>query len=131
MLDHLKEEGQAQTIATAAESAEDSKWPSFEGWTSIIGEKAELIAGHHQVEDFKEYLQLRDLPEEERWWVYSIYDKGFSSARTRQAIKLTKTTDTLPPHLRIQLRANREDITHPNNHGQIWTELATLSCKDN
>jgi hypothetical protein len=32
MLDHLKEEGLAQTTATAAESAEgDSKWPSFEG----------------------------------------------------------------------------------------------------
>ncbi|KAG9185003.1 hypothetical protein G6011_11833 [Alternaria panax] len=32
MLDHLKEEGLAQTTATAAKSAEgDSKWPSFEG----------------------------------------------------------------------------------------------------
>ena len=48
MLDHLKEEGLAQTTATAAESAEgDSKWPSFEGWGSVIREKAELIAGHY------------------------------------------------------------------------------------
>jgi hypothetical protein len=52
-------------------------------------------------------------------------------ARARQAKKLTQETDTLPPHLRIQLRANREDITLPDNHGQIWTELATLSSRDN
>jgi hypothetical protein len=32
MLDYLKEEGQAQTTATATESAEgDLKWLSFEG----------------------------------------------------------------------------------------------------
>jgi hypothetical protein len=36
-------------------------------------------------------------------------------------------TDALPPHLHIQLRANREDTILPDNHGQIWTELATLS----
>ncbi|CAN9216863.1 unnamed protein product [Alternaria alternata] len=69
MLDHLKDKGLAQTTATAAESAEgDSKWPSFEGWGSIIREKAELIAGHHRVEAFKEYLRFRELLEEERWW---------------------------------------------------------------
>ena len=85
MLDYLKEEGQAQTTTTATESAEgDSKWPSFEGWGSIIGERAELIAGHHRVEAFKEYLRLRELPDEEQWWVCSIYDKGFSP-RTCQA----------------------------------------------
>jgi hypothetical protein len=48
MLDHLKEEGLAQTTATAAESAEgDLKWLLFEAWGSLIGEKAELIAGHY------------------------------------------------------------------------------------
>lgn len=80
ILDHLKAEGQSETAATAGESPEkgDSKWPSFEGWGSVIGEKAELIAGHHRVEAFKEYLRLRQSPEEERWWVCSIYDKGFS-----------------------------------------------------
>jgi hypothetical protein len=80
MLDHLEEEEQAQTTATAAEGAEegDSKWPSFEGWATIIGAKAELIVGYHRVEAFKEYLRLRQLLEEERWWVCSIYDKGFS-----------------------------------------------------
>lgn len=78
MLDHLKEEGQTQTTTTAAKSAKegDSKWPSFEGWMSVIGEKVELIAGHHRVEAFKEYLRLGQLPEEERWWVCSIYNKG-------------------------------------------------------
>lgn len=80
MLDHLAEKGQAQASATAAESAKegDLKWPSFEGWVSAVGAKAELIAGHHRVEAFKEYLRRRGLPEEERWWVCSIYDKGFS-----------------------------------------------------
>lgn len=80
MLDHLAEKGQAQASATAAESAEegDPKWPSFEDWATVIEAKAELIAGHHRVEAFKEYLRLRQLPEEERWWVCSIYDKGYS-----------------------------------------------------
>ncbi|PVH90418.1 hypothetical protein DM02DRAFT_547825, partial [Periconia macrospinosa] len=89
------------------------KEPSFKGWVSVVREKAELIAGHHRVEAFKKYLQLRRLPEEERWWVCSIYDK-----------------DTLPPHLRIQLHANQEDIVLPDNHSQIWTELATLASSD-
>lgn len=80
MLDHLAEDGQAQVTATAAESAEDAdpKWPSFEGWVSVVGVKAELIAGHHRIEAFKEHLRRRGLSEEERWWVCSIYDKGFS-----------------------------------------------------
>jgi hypothetical protein len=64
MLDHLEKEGQAQTTVTASECDEegDSKWPSFEGWANIIGAKAKLIAGHHRVEAFTEYL-----PEEEHW----------------------------------------------------------------
>lgn len=81
MLARLAEDTQAQaTAATAAENAEeaDPKWPSFEGWVSVVGAKAELIAGHHRIEAFKEYLRRRGLPEEERWWVCSIYDKGFS-----------------------------------------------------
>ena len=78
MLDHLQERGQAQTMAAESVEGDDGKWLSFEGWGSIIGEKAELIAGHHRVEAFKEYLRLRDLPEEERWWVCSLYNKGGS-----------------------------------------------------
>jgi hypothetical protein len=38
--------------------------------------------------------------------------------------------DVLPQHLHIKLRANREDIILPDNHGQIWTELATLSSSN-
>ena len=132
MLDYLSEDGQAQAAATAAESAEegDSKWPSFAGWVSVVGAKVELIAGHHRIEAFKEYLQRRGLPEEERWWVCSIYDKGFSPCTCQASNKLTQKVDTLPSHLRIQLRANREDVILPDNHGQIWTELATLSSEN-
>lgn len=132
MLAHVSEEGQAQTTAAAAEGAEDgdSKWPSFEGWMSVIGADAELIAGHHRVEAFKEYLQLRGLPEDERWWVCSIYDKGFGPWTCQPSNGLTQKADTLPSHLRVQLRANREDVVLPDNHGQIWTELATLSSNN-
>lgn len=78
MLHHL-EEHQACTAAAAAKGADevDLEWPSFEDWLSVVGSKVELIAGHHRVEAFKEYLQLRELPEKERWWVCSIYDNGF------------------------------------------------------
>ena len=132
MLAHLSKEGQAQTTAAAAEGAEDgdSKWPSFEGWTSVVGADAELIAGHHRIEAFKEYLRLRGLPKEEQWWVCSIYDKGFGPCTCQPSNKLTQKADTLPSHLRVQLRANREDVTLPDNHGQIWTELATLSSNN-
>ncbi|CAN9353118.1 unnamed protein product [Alternaria alternata] len=88
MLDYLKDEGLAQTTATAAESAEgDSKWPSFEGWGSIIGEKAELIAGHHRVEAFKEYLRFRELPEEERWWVNRELEKVLDRDNNKPALQ--------------------------------------------
>ena len=32
--------------------------------------------------------------------------------------------------LSIQLRANREDLSLPDTHGQIWTELALLAEQD-
>lgn len=91
MIDYLAEEEQAQATATAVESAEvgDPKWPSFERWVSVIGAKAELIAGHHRVEAFKEYLQRRGMPEEERWWVCSIYDKGLSACTCQPSNRLT------------------------------------------
>lgn len=44
--------------------------------------------------------------------------------------KLTQKVDVLPQHLNIKLRANREDVILPDSHGQIWTELATLSSTD-
>lgn len=56
--------------------------------------------------------------------------KVSATARASQDDELTRKIDTLPPHLRIQLRANREDIILPDNHGQIWTELATLASDD-
>ncbi|KAK7178108.1 hypothetical protein PSPO01_15842 [Paraphaeosphaeria sporulosa] len=39
-------------------------------------------------------------------------------------------TGTVPPRLHVKLRANREGTTLPDNHGQIWAELATLSSND-
>lgn len=68
MLDHLEKESEVETTVTATKGAKegDSKWPSFKGWENTIRAKAELIAGHHHVEAFKEYLQLRRRPEEER-----------------------------------------------------------------
>ncbi len=38
--------------------------------------------------------------------------------------------DALPPILQARLRANREDTTLPDSHGQIWTEIVTLSTQD-
>ena len=38
--------------------------------------------------------------------------------------------DQLPPRLRVQLRANRQDSTFPDSHGQVWMELAALADTD-
>lgn len=38
--------------------------------------------------------------------------------------------DNLPNPLHIRLRANREDVTLPDSHGQIWAEAATLASID-
>ncbi|KAF2133085.1 hypothetical protein P153DRAFT_253634, partial [Dothidotthia symphoricarpi CBS 119687] len=102
---------QVQKIENACDA--DVELLSFEDWSSVVGEKAELMAGNHRVEAFKEYLQCLKLSQSERWWACDVYDK-----------------DALPAHLHIKLRANREDTILPDNHGQIWTELATLSSKD-
>lgn len=40
---------------------------------------------------------------------------------------LTLFVEALPLSLRVKLRANREDIVLPDNHGQIWMELVALS----
>ena len=53
-----------------------SKYLSFEGWDIIIGEKAELMAGNHRVEALKEYIRRSKSPENERWWICDVYDKG-------------------------------------------------------
>jgi hypothetical protein len=73
MLDHLSR-GQAQG---GAAQEKESEWPSFEEWNTIIGERAELMAGNHRVEAFKEHLRhLKSA--EERWWICDIYDRGIS-----------------------------------------------------
>ncbi|KAF2462508.1 uncharacterized protein BDR25DRAFT_320678, partial [Lindgomyces ingoldianus] len=110
------EQAQDGQVAAAREDmrGEEFEWPSFEDWDMVVGEKAELMAGNHRVEALKKRLRLLGCGKEERWWICDIYNK-----------------DALPPHLRTKLRANREDLILPDNHGQIWTELATLSSSDN
>lgn len=79
MLDHLRqEENRSQSDSIAGETAQemDSKWPSFEAWNKIVGEKAELIAGNHRVEALKEYMRSLKLPSTEGWWVCDIYDQS-------------------------------------------------------
>ncbi|KAF2174792.1 hypothetical protein K469DRAFT_770346 [Zopfia rhizophila CBS 207.26] len=117
MMDHIGWEQAQNGHFAAARGREiqekEFECPSFKDWNTIIGEKAELMAGNHRVEALKEYLRRLGCGDEERWWICDIYDK-----------------DTLPPHLHIKLRANREDLVLPDNHGQIWAELATLSSQD-
>jgi hypothetical protein len=38
--------------------------------------------------------------------------------------------DRLPPRLRVQLRANRQDSTLPDSHGQVWMELVAFADTD-
>ncbi len=47
-----------------------------------------------------------------------------------RSIGVTNIADTLPPRIRTRLRANRVGHTLPDNHGQIWMELATLAEQD-
>lgn len=47
-----------------------------------------------------------------------------------QSTGVSNVIDTLPPRIRTRLRANRIGHTLPDNHGQIWMELATLAEQD-
>jgi hypothetical protein len=79
MLDHLKQKGlHAEGAVRAGQDAPgaDAEFPSFEDWSSVVGEKAELMAGNHRVEALKEYLKYFDSSQEERWWVCNLYDRG-------------------------------------------------------
>ena len=70
MLNHIKQEGnQAQCVVGASEIAQetDLELPSFEDWSSVIGEEAELMAGNHRVEALKEYLRCSQSSQAERW----------------------------------------------------------------
>lgn len=74
MLNHLRQKGQAECAVDARNA--DVELLSFEDWDSVIGGKAELMAGNHRVEAFKEYLQYSRSSEKERWWVCNVYDRG-------------------------------------------------------
>ncbi|KAL5371084.1 hypothetical protein DPSP01_014501 [Paraphaeosphaeria sporulosa] len=118
MLEHLGQKrnevgGAAGTREKSPDT--DADYPSFEDWSSVVGEqeKAELIAGQHRLEALKELLETSGAQHAERWWVCNVYDR-----------------DAVPPRLHVKLRANREGTTLPDNHGQIWAELATLSSND-
>jgi hypothetical protein len=79
MLEHLKhKESPADGAVGASEGAPaaDVGLPSFEDWDSVVGEKAELIAGNHRVEALKEYLRCFESSQAERWWVCNIYNRG-------------------------------------------------------
>lgn len=79
MFDHIGQKGsQVEGAAGARENARDAdaELPSFNDWNSVIGEKAELMAGNHRVEAFKEYLQFSGGLEEELWWGCDIFDRG-------------------------------------------------------
>jgi hypothetical protein len=79
MLDHLNQKGSLADDAVGASKdapGADVELPSFEDWDSVVGEKAELMAGNHRVEALKEYLQCLESSQAERWWVCNIYDRG-------------------------------------------------------
>ena len=77
MLDHINR-GRAHNIdlGSADASRDKSEYLSFKDWDTIIGEKAELIAGNHRVEALKEYLRRSKSSENEGWWICDVYDKG-------------------------------------------------------
>ena len=77
MLDHINR-GRAHNADSGSVDApgDESEYLSFEGWDTIIGEKAELMAGNHRVEALKEYLRRSKSSENERWWICDVYDKG-------------------------------------------------------
>ena len=77
MLDYINRGRAHNANLGSINTLEDkSKYPSFKSWDIIIGEKAELIAGNYRVEALKEYLRRSKSSENERWWIYNIYNKG-------------------------------------------------------
>jgi hypothetical protein len=108
-------------------------WPYFKDWMQVVGKEAELMAGNHRVEALKELLSRSEDGDDERWWLCDLYDKGlfFSHIPLRLPTEIDQPAlDTLPSLLHIRLRANREDVILPDNHGQIWAEMATLAATD-
>lgn len=128
--------GLANDISVLVEEAgKESIWPYFKDWMQVVGKRAELMAGNHRVEALKEILSRSEdgAGNDERWWVCDLYDKGsvFSHAPLRLLAEINKPTpEALPRLLHVRLRANREDVLLPDNHGQIWAEMAALASAD-
>lgn len=77
MFSHISQKGsQVEGAAGASENTRDVELLSFDDWNSVVGEKAELIAGNHRVEAFKEYLRYSGSVAAERWWGCNLYDRG-------------------------------------------------------
>lgn len=112
-------------------------WPSFMDWEEVIGSKAELLAGNHRVEALKDLLAKSQSGKEYRWWTADIYDKGrfLFTPRGRPCRKNSGVIDlptaAMPAVLQVKLRANREDATLVDNHGQIWADLVALESTNN
>jgi hypothetical protein len=77
---------------------------SFQQWRQVVGQKAELIAGHHRVEALRLYLSKFQASEEEAWWVCDVYDKG-NQIQCTLACRLIMQT-----HCRLYCRLDCEPI---------------------
>ncbi|KAF4474785.1 hypothetical protein CGGC5_v016501 [Colletotrichum fructicola Nara gc5] len=84
---------------------------SFLHWAEVSGGKAEVMAGQHRIQALREYVKETGAPGSDLWWACELYDK-----------------DRLPRDLNVKLRVNRRDPSLPDNHGQIWTQLASIAC---
>lgn len=77
MLDHLNASGQVLG---------GKEQPSFREWMQVVGQKAELLAGHHRVEALRMHVAKVQAPAEEGWWVCDVFDKG-TPASARQSVR--------------------------------------------
>ncbi|KAF5483091.1 hypothetical protein CGCA056_v015152 [Colletotrichum aenigma] len=84
---------------------------SFLRWAEVSGGQAEVMAGQHRIQALREYVKETGAPGSDLWWACELYDK-----------------DRLPRDLNVKLRVNRRDPSLPDNHGQIWTQLASIAC---
>jgi hypothetical protein len=50
----------------------------FLEWTSVVGSKAEVIAGQHRMQALEHYVRETGAPTTELWWSCDIYDRGES-----------------------------------------------------
>lgn len=132
MIDHLEEVGEVSRRRGT------SSWPLYKDWMLANTEMAEILSGQHRIEALKLFLDRKEKSQglsrsgsedNAGWWVCDIYDKGKSSIPAGYVLILP-LLDKLPPALSIGLRANRDDHTMPDSHGQVWMELAVLAKMD-